>query len=68
MSDRIPVRRALLGVYDKSGIEELARGLSAAGVELVKVACPGFVELVEAGRISGPETLRVVRRVLKPTG
>ena len=35
MSDRIPVRRALLGVYDKAGIEELARGLAAAGVELV---------------------------------
>jgi phosphoribosylaminoimidazolecarboxamide formyltransferase/IMP cyclohydrolase len=35
MSDRIPVRRALLGVYDKTGVEELARGLAAAGVELV---------------------------------
>src|SRR4051795_13683783 len=35
MSDRIPVRRALLGVYDKSGVEELARGLAEAGVELV---------------------------------
>src|SRR6478736_1727053 len=39
MSDRtpirIPVRRALLGVYDKTGIEELAAGLAAAGVELV---------------------------------
>jgi phosphoribosylaminoimidazolecarboxamide formyltransferase / IMP cyclohydrolase len=39
MSDRtpirIPVRRALLGVYDKTGIEELARGLADAGVELV---------------------------------
>jgi phosphoribosylaminoimidazolecarboxamide formyltransferase/IMP cyclohydrolase len=35
MSDRIPVRRALLGVYDKNGVEELARGLAAAGVELV---------------------------------
>jgi phosphoribosylaminoimidazolecarboxamide formyltransferase/IMP cyclohydrolase len=35
MSDRTPIRRALLGVYDKSGIEELARGLAAAGVELV---------------------------------
>jgi phosphoribosylaminoimidazolecarboxamide formyltransferase/IMP cyclohydrolase len=32
---RIPVRRALLGVYDKTGIEELAAGLAAAGVELV---------------------------------
>ncbi|MGY5884804.1 bifunctional phosphoribosylaminoimidazolecarboxamide formyltransferase/IMP cyclohydrolase [Modestobacter lacusdianchii] len=35
MSDRAPVRRALLGVYDKNGVEELARGLAAAGVELV---------------------------------
>jgi phosphoribosylaminoimidazolecarboxamide formyltransferase/IMP cyclohydrolase len=35
MSDRSPIRRALLGVYDKSGIEELARGLAGAGVELV---------------------------------
>jgi phosphoribosylaminoimidazolecarboxamide formyltransferase/IMP cyclohydrolase len=35
MSDRIPVRRALLGVYDKTGVEELAAGLAAAGVELV---------------------------------
>ncbi|HEY0403698.1 MAG TPA: bifunctional phosphoribosylaminoimidazolecarboxamide formyltransferase/IMP cyclohydrolase, partial [Blastococcus sp.] len=35
MSDRTPVRRALLGVYDKTGIEELAAGLAAAGVELV---------------------------------
>src|SRR4051794_28170829 len=35
MSDRTPVRRALLGVYDKTGIEDLARGLAAAGVELV---------------------------------
>ena len=24
MSDRTPIRRALLGVYDKTGIEELA--------------------------------------------
>ncbi|NYJ04715.1 bifunctional phosphoribosylaminoimidazolecarboxamide formyltransferase/IMP cyclohydrolase [Petropleomorpha daqingensis] len=35
MSDRTPIRRALLGVYDKTGVEELARGLAAAGVELV---------------------------------
>ncbi|WP_448641083.1 bifunctional phosphoribosylaminoimidazolecarboxamide formyltransferase/IMP cyclohydrolase [Geodermatophilus sp. URMC 63] len=32
---RTPVRRALLGVYDKTGVEELARGLADAGVELV---------------------------------
>nr|WP_307815376.1 bifunctional phosphoribosylaminoimidazolecarboxamide formyltransferase/IMP cyclohydrolase [Streptomyces sp. 7-21] len=30
-----PVRRALVSVYDKTGLSELARGLHAAGVELV---------------------------------
>ncbi|WP_369266211.1 bifunctional phosphoribosylaminoimidazolecarboxamide formyltransferase/IMP cyclohydrolase [Streptomyces harbinensis] len=30
-----PVRRALVSVYDKTGLEELARGLHAAGVALV---------------------------------
>jgi phosphoribosylaminoimidazolecarboxamide formyltransferase/IMP cyclohydrolase len=35
MTDRIPIRRALLGVYDKTRVEELAAGLAAAGVELV---------------------------------
>ena len=32
---RIAVRRALISVYDKTGLEELARGLHAAGVALV---------------------------------
>ncbi|PAY22731.1 bifunctional phosphoribosylaminoimidazolecarboxamide formyltransferase/inosine monophosphate cyclohydrolase [Dietzia natronolimnaea] len=32
---RRPVRRALISVYDKTGLEELARGLAAAGVEIV---------------------------------
>ena len=31
----VPVRRALLSVYDKTGLEELARGLHDAGVALV---------------------------------
>ncbi|MFH8406710.1 bifunctional phosphoribosylaminoimidazolecarboxamide formyltransferase/IMP cyclohydrolase [Streptomyces sp. NPDC018019] len=30
-----PVRRALVSVYDKTGLEELAQGLHAAGVQLV---------------------------------
>lgn len=30
-----PIRRALVSVYDKTGLEELARGLHQAGVELV---------------------------------
>jgi phosphoribosylaminoimidazolecarboxamide formyltransferase / IMP cyclohydrolase len=32
---RLPIRRALVSVYDKTGLEELARGLHAAGVALV---------------------------------
>ncbi len=32
---QIPVTRALVSVYDKSGLEELGRGLAAAGVEIV---------------------------------
>ena len=32
---RIPVRRALLSVYDKSGLAELARGLHESGIEIV---------------------------------
>jgi len=32
---RIPIRRALISVYDKTGLEDLAAGLHAAGVELV---------------------------------
>ncbi|MFN0025019.1 MAG: bifunctional phosphoribosylaminoimidazolecarboxamide formyltransferase/IMP cyclohydrolase [Parvularculaceae bacterium] len=35
MSDLTPVRRALLSVSDKSGLEAFARRLSAAGIELV---------------------------------
>ncbi|WP_447645598.1 bifunctional phosphoribosylaminoimidazolecarboxamide formyltransferase/IMP cyclohydrolase [Nocardioides zeae] len=34
-TDQIPVRRALVSVYDKTGLEELVRGLADAGVELV---------------------------------
>ncbi|MET8142853.1 bifunctional phosphoribosylaminoimidazolecarboxamide formyltransferase/IMP cyclohydrolase [Sphaerisporangium sp. NPDC005288] len=32
---RIAIRRALITVYDKTGLEELARALDAAGVEIV---------------------------------
>jgi phosphoribosylaminoimidazolecarboxamide formyltransferase/IMP cyclohydrolase len=31
----IAVRRALISVYDKTGLDELARGLHEAGVEIV---------------------------------
>jgi phosphoribosylaminoimidazolecarboxamide formyltransferase/IMP cyclohydrolase len=32
---QIPIKRALVSVYDKSGLEELGRGLAAAGVQVV---------------------------------
>ena len=32
---RIPISRALISVYDKAGLEELASGLYAAGAEIV---------------------------------
>jgi phosphoribosylaminoimidazolecarboxamide formyltransferase/IMP cyclohydrolase len=34
-SSRRPIRRALISVYDKTGLIELARGLHAAGVDIV---------------------------------
>ena len=33
--DLRPIRRALISVYDKTGLEDLARALGAAGVEIV---------------------------------
>ncbi len=35
LQGRVPIRRALVSVYDKSGLEELVRGLHEAGVALV---------------------------------
>jgi len=35
MNDRLPIRRALVSVYDKSGLADLGRALAEAGVEIV---------------------------------
>ena len=35
MSDKKPIRRALISVYDKTGLADLARGLHQAGVAIV---------------------------------
>ena len=45
MSDQVPVKRALVSVYDKAGLEDLVRGLHAAGVELVSTG--GSARLIE---------------------
>jgi phosphoribosylaminoimidazolecarboxamide formyltransferase/IMP cyclohydrolase len=42
---QIPVRRALVSVYDKTGLEDLARGLHDAGVALVSTG--GSAALIE---------------------
>ena len=35
LHDQVPIKRALVSVYDKTGLDELVRGLHDAGVELV---------------------------------
>ena len=75
MSDptRRPVRRALVSVYDKSGLEELARGLSLAGIEIVStgstastIAAAG-VPVTAVGDVTGfPETLDGRVKTLHP--
>ncbi|MDQ1684657.1 MAG: phosphoribosylaminoimidazolecarboxamide formyltransferase / cyclohydrolase, partial [Frankiaceae bacterium] len=49
MSDsKRPIRRALVSVYDKSGLDELGRALAAAGVEVVSTGSTA-ARLREAG-------------------
>jgi hypothetical protein len=62
--DRVPIRRALISVYDKTGLEELAKGLHAAGVKIVstgstakKIAAAG-IPVQEVEEVTGsPEML-----------
>ena len=37
MTDLVPVRRALISLSDKSGLEELASGLARHNVELLSL-------------------------------
>lgn len=71
--DRVPLKRALISVYDKSGLEDLARGLHEAGVQLVStgstaqtIAAAG-VPVVEVAEITGfPECLEGRVKTLHP--
>src|SRR3954466_15918273 len=56
---RLPVKRALVSVYDKTGLDDLARGLHDAGVEIVSTGST-------AGRIA--EAGVPVMKVEKLTG
>ncbi|WP_413799797.1 bifunctional phosphoribosylaminoimidazolecarboxamide formyltransferase/IMP cyclohydrolase [Streptomyces iranensis] len=68
-----PIRRALVSVYDKTGLEELARGLHAAGVQLVstgstaaKIAAAG-VPVTKVEELTGfPECLDGRVKTLHP--
>ncbi len=46
MSDQIPLRRALVSVYDKTGLDDLVRGLHEAGIALVSTG--GSAALIES--------------------
>ncbi|MFB0835901.1 bifunctional phosphoribosylaminoimidazolecarboxamide formyltransferase/IMP cyclohydrolase [Arthrobacter halodurans] len=57
--DRVPIRRALISVYDKTGLEELALGLHEAGVAIVstgstasRIAAAG-VPVTEVSEVTG---------------
>ncbi|CEA07389.1 Bifunctional purine biosynthesis protein PurH [Arthrobacter saudimassiliensis] len=59
--DRVPIRRALISVYDKTGLTELATGLAAAGVRIVstgstakQIAAAG-VAVTEVAEVTGFE-------------
>ncbi|GAA1825604.1 bifunctional phosphoribosylaminoimidazolecarboxamide formyltransferase/IMP cyclohydrolase [Nesterenkonia flava] len=68
-----PITRALVSVYDKTGLEDLARGLHEAGVELVstgstasRIAAAG-VPVTEVSEITGfPECLDGRVKTLHP--
>jgi phosphoribosylaminoimidazolecarboxamide formyltransferase / IMP cyclohydrolase len=68
-----PVRRALVSVYDKSGLDELARGLADAGVEIVstgstaaRIAALG-IAVTQVSEVTGfPETLDGRVKTLHP--
>ncbi|NVM98170.1 bifunctional phosphoribosylaminoimidazolecarboxamide formyltransferase/IMP cyclohydrolase [Arthrobacter sp. SDTb3-6] len=71
--NRVPIRRALISVYDKTGLEELATGLHAAGVAIVstgstaaRIAAAG-VPVTEVSELTGfPECLDGRVKTLHP--
>ncbi len=71
--DRVPLRRALISVFDKTGLEELAQGLHSAGVSIVstgstaqRIAATG-VPVTEVSEVTGfQETLDGRVKTLHP--
>lgn len=73
MTDRRPVHRALVSVYDKTGLAELAGALHAAGVEIVSTGSTAAtiagagIPVTAVGDVTGfPETLDGRVKTLHP--
>lgn len=71
--DRVPIRRALVAVSDKSGLVDLARALADAGVEIVstggtsKAIADAGIPVTQIGDLTGfPEHLDGRVRTLHP--
>jgi len=71
--DRVPIRRALVAVSDKTGLVELARALADAGVEIVstggtsKAIADAGLPVTQIGELTGfPEHLDGRVRTLHP--
>jgi len=71
--DRVPIRRALVAVSDKTGLVELARALAAADVEIVstggtsKAIADAGIPVTQIGELTGfPEHLDGRVRTLHP--
>jgi len=54
---RIPIRRALISVYDKTGLGELASGLHTAGVEIVSTGSTAARIAAAGGPVTPVEDL-----------
>ncbi|MDU5307769.1 MAG: bifunctional phosphoribosylaminoimidazolecarboxamide formyltransferase/IMP cyclohydrolase, partial [Varibaculum cambriense] len=73
MSEIKPIKRALVSVYDKTGLDKLAKSLQAAGVEIIstgstarQIAAAG-VEVTEVSQVTGfPECLDGRVKTLHP--
>ena len=73
MTDRLPIRRALVSVYDKTGLAEVGRALADAGVELVstggshRLLTEAGIDVVEVAELTGfPECLDGRVKTLHP--
>jgi phosphoribosylaminoimidazolecarboxamide formyltransferase/IMP cyclohydrolase len=73
VSDVTPVRRALVSVYDKSGLAELARGLASAGADIVSTGSTAQairdagVEVADVSAVTGfPEIMDGRVKTLHP--